>query len=1017
MAETCKNCGAPLDAQTGLCPRCARRQKGRRLLRGAALLVCAALTLSGALGLAAQLRQTRPVIRDYTQETASDGASGSAPDGKLPLADFLTGSDGGDGGAAIPAFAGGDGGDEAVLSPSVKLFTEEDADAVNGSITGFSVANQGLFLDVAGGTGLDALGVGDVFFLDGSPETPLGEPYFGKVAYIRTLEDGAKQYILETPAVDEVFDVLDFDYAATLSPADFSSIQLAEGVTMQAVDSLDTFFTPVAAEPGGELALDGLVYRGDGKDDVRQTLSLSGDPDKPLLLSFEVDLLKAFEDLSTVTGKNQKKTVNYSPTEAPSILVYGTNTGAKYHTDTCFYLHSSKIEMTLDDAVKNGLTPCQICAPPTMGDDSVLSTSEKLTLSGKVGFESLSFNVDFDWDILHGKGLETFAASADGDFKLEANVIAEMSAALGGKTTTITLPMGLATVKLAGLDEKLLPLAFVTYNGTVETALFPSKEYVRKLTATVPVTIGFMIYMDMKGNVKVQSQASFSYDCDFACTYTGVRDGQWVNQWDATHDATARAAMSFGVSGDADIYGGMSLLLYVFNLNVADLSVVKLGVEGEGNLEVGVERIWRSRTGAEDESPPTSFTIDASYYLRAYAKILGLDLKLKASADILFGLFDTSFNAEYSVLWKDITLWQTGEMLETSRSGQMDYKHVTAEDESCVYFKDTNGALVREARGNGARVTLYDGGFFSFCGIDDSYLYLLVPSSTEDSGVYEICRVSKLGGASRTIVRDVFMPLSIDDTYLYYVTGFDKKAIARLDRGTLKESTFATFSEPVQYMSPQGRDFYVVTKSESIFFFFGGSSHYYLIDSSGSVIGDYGSSPSLENYHTQELDSYFCVKKPASLGYLRNTASEIYWMSGDRTATVLTEQDSGWYTDEAGIFTTLHDSEAGTNHIVLYRAADGVQVPVTDVESDQAFFTLCQSDYGDWYFFDQTDSELILYKMDADLTNKTEVKRFSLTQIPADIKTCGMEITNERIYFYTMPNETTSTVLYRYDII
>lgn len=44
--------------------------------------------------------------------------------------------------------------------------------------------------------------------------------------------------------------------------------------------------------------------------------------------------------------------------------VYITKTGAKYHEDFCRYLHSSKIEIKLSVALKNGYGACSVCKPP-----------------------------------------------------------------------------------------------------------------------------------------------------------------------------------------------------------------------------------------------------------------------------------------------------------------------------------------------------------------------------------------------------------------------------------------------------------------------------------------------------------------------------------------------------------------------------------------------------------------------------------------------------------------------------
>ena len=43
--------------------------------------------------------------------------------------------------------------------------------------------------------------------------------------------------------------------------------------------------------------------------------------------------------------------------------VYITKTGEKYHTSTCRYLKESKIETTLEKALKTGYEACKVCKP------------------------------------------------------------------------------------------------------------------------------------------------------------------------------------------------------------------------------------------------------------------------------------------------------------------------------------------------------------------------------------------------------------------------------------------------------------------------------------------------------------------------------------------------------------------------------------------------------------------------------------------------------------------------------
>ena len=43
--------------------------------------------------------------------------------------------------------------------------------------------------------------------------------------------------------------------------------------------------------------------------------------------------------------------------------VYITQTGEKYHNSACRYLKESKIEITLEEALKNGYGACKVCKP------------------------------------------------------------------------------------------------------------------------------------------------------------------------------------------------------------------------------------------------------------------------------------------------------------------------------------------------------------------------------------------------------------------------------------------------------------------------------------------------------------------------------------------------------------------------------------------------------------------------------------------------------------------------------
>jgi len=49
--------------------------------------------------------------------------------------------------------------------------------------------------------------------------------------------------------------------------------------------------------------------------------------------------------------------------EFDEMIVYITNTGSKYHRETCNSLRRSKIPVTLEQAIERGYEPCRNCKP------------------------------------------------------------------------------------------------------------------------------------------------------------------------------------------------------------------------------------------------------------------------------------------------------------------------------------------------------------------------------------------------------------------------------------------------------------------------------------------------------------------------------------------------------------------------------------------------------------------------------------------------------------------------------
>ena len=69
--------------------------------------------------------------------------------------------------------------------------------------------------------------------------------------------------------------------------------------------------------------------------------------------------------------------------------VFATSTGSRYHRETCSTLRSSRIPITLAEAVRRGLQPCNICHPPVLGSDPVVADARPAARASRGGAPGL----------------------------------------------------------------------------------------------------------------------------------------------------------------------------------------------------------------------------------------------------------------------------------------------------------------------------------------------------------------------------------------------------------------------------------------------------------------------------------------------------------------------------------------------------------------------------------------------------------------------------------------------------
>ena len=341
---------------------------------------------------------------------------------------------------------------------------------------------------------------------------------------------------------------------------------------------------------------------------------------------------------------------------------------------------------------------------------------------------------------------------------------------------------------------------------------------------------------------------------------------------------------------------------------------------------------------------------------------------------------------------------------------------MTAYDKQYVYYKDQNGDLVRGKRNGSGKETISQESFYMICGIDQSYVYQL--RCTDKKGIYDLYRVAKDGEGSRMLVSGVAQFLYNGPESLFYVPEDNRKQIRILNRQSRNHYQFAEFSETVELMEYQpDKGVYLVTGgASSVARILGRGGSYYYVTENGEVT-KIGTSLEIQDMGLHKEGKYTYRYVPSSSGYIRN-ASFSYYIVPENGEAIKPDYMTGWLPTKYGLFTTLrNDQEDSTRPYNIVRYTDQAEPEIiTDVDSDHAFFTLVKDDRGFWYFFDQNNTELRLYRLDSDFTNKVLIKSFLRSEVNYNLTDCATSIIDNVIYFYSIPDADSSEMIYRYSI-
>lgn len=833
---------------------------------------------------------------------------------------------------------GDDRENEAVINENVHIYMDGEAEAINQLISSVEYTNGEILLYFPENTESEftTLGSGEIFWLDGNETTPLRETYIGKIRSNIT-ENGQKILSVESPALNEVFDVFYLNDEYQFDASQIRNISTIDGVEITPVDYIPRDFMKTANHEG-EKGVSDLVHRTEKQIETAQHASQSEAAIPGFIVNIDVDLI----DL-----------LNVLPDEE--------NT---------------------EEGIFDGEMSCK--------------------LTGKMGMEDVSIFYNADVNLLD-YGIKELSVGVKASQVVKADLKVALEGEISGKETEKDIG---SVIKLQGLDEKVFPIAYFECTTGHIVKLTGSgqalNEKLQNRYKTIPVSIGFMVYMDIYGNLSIEFSGNYDYTNEIENKVVFVENNQLKGTFEGASDPKKNYSVTLEAKADADLHMGASILLYFFNINAADVSLVKFGTEAEGTVGYTVSSNKEENNGFEGTG-----------YARLYLKLFNARIKLKGKAE-LWGISGGGM-LEFDKTLIDMTLAETGQKKDTHfNAGTMKWKQMTAQDDKYYYYKSSNGKLYRQTWDGWNRKIIYEEDFFEICGVDQSYIYVL--QATEDEK-YNLRRISKDGETSKIILKDVKYVLLFEDDDIFFVPSDQTDTIMCFNRNTLEKKKFKSYENNVEYMCEKGDGYFIVTNEpdDAFAWLMGPTCIYYDISKTGEITGEYHSDILPQQGVIESIGNYKVGYKLLTNGYLRETADAVYWMPKDMSSFVEVEGCSGWRPTEAGIFTEM-PTENGMYQILLCRAETGNQEVITTVHNAQSMFTLSQDRRGNWYYMDQTDTHLELYRMGQNFENKTLVVQMELDEVPCNMEECSMEIVANKLIFFTMPEWSESKVLYRYDL-
>ena len=272
-------------------------------------------------------------------------------------------------------------------------------------------------------------------------------------------------------------------------------------------------------------------------------------------------------------------------------------------------------------------------------------------LSGQIGIKDLAAHLVIDMP--SATNIQEFYVGLSGQFFADVHLKGELSA----ETESESSEKDWKFLTLEGISEKHFPVAVFQFNGTTPVYI-TSGVYETSKQSVIP-TIYFVVYSDWEGNITVGLEAGFTYShsfnnglrlCDNGEQCIRLEKYPFTKAYDVESEdgLVWDATVNFEANTDITLLGA-SVLFYVAGVNVAEVSVARVGLQAQANATFEAN----SKDGVKD------FTSDSySYYARLYLNML--EFKVKITAKGKKWLDQVSLDLDFHFAVVDITLLEKG---------------------------------------------------------------------------------------------------------------------------------------------------------------------------------------------------------------------------------------------------------------------------------------------------------------------------------------------------------------------